>query len=142
MKTEFFDRYGIRLLMIPLLSVCVSCSMGAVVTPPFDTSVIASSSVANIQNVAYESHLGSTLIGEDENVPAAVKYSVSITGANRTDGQGAEGIARTRFVVSVLEGRDTDLNTSSEHVWRDNTEVAGTIRNLMKNFEYKSGMRI
>jgi hypothetical protein len=142
MKTEFFDRYGIRLLMIPLLSVCVSCSMGAVVTPPFDTSVIASSSVANIQNVAYESHLGSTLIGEDENVPAAVKYSVSITGANRTDGQGAEGIARTRFVVSVLEGRDTDLNASSEHVWRDNTEVAGTIRNLMKNFEYKSGMRI
>jgi len=129
--------------MIPFLSACVSCSLGeSVLIPPFDTSVIASSSVANIQNVAYESHLRSTLVGEDENIPAMVKYSVSITGANRTDGQGAEGIAKTRFVVSVLEGRVSDLNSSSEHVWRDNTEVAGIIRNLMKNFEYKSGMRI
>ncbi len=143
MKADFFDRYGIWLLMIPFLSACVSCSQGvSVTTPPFDTSVIASSSVSNIQNVAYESHLGSTVLGEDENVPADVKYSVSITGVNRTDGMGAEGIAKTRFVVSVLDGRDTELNVSSEHVWRDETEVVGTIRNLMKNFEYKSGIRI
>ena len=123
MKAEFFDRYGMWLLMIPLLSACVSCSQGlSVITPPFDTSVIASSSVANMQNVAYESHLGSTVVGEDETVPADVKYSVSITGANRTDGQGAEGIAKTKFVVSVLEGRGTELNVSSEHVWRDETD--------------------
>jgi len=95
-----------------------------------------------MQNVGYESHLGSTVVGSDETVPAAVKYSVSITGANRTDDQGAVGIVKTRFIVSSLEGRDMDLNVSSERVWRDNTEIVGTITNFMKNFDYKSGIRI
>jgi hypothetical protein len=129
-------------LLILLFTDCTCVSGNTIPAPAFDTSVIASSSIENMQNVGYESHLGSTVIGSDETVPAAVKYSVSITGANRTDGQGAVGIVKTRFVVSSLEGRDMDMNVSSERVWRDNTEIVGTITNFRKNFDYKSGIRI
>lgn len=129
-------------LLILLFTGCTCVSGTTIPVPAFDTSVIASSSIENMQNVGYESHLGSTVVGSDETVPAAVKYSVSITGANRTDDQGAVGIVKTRFIVSSLEGRDMDLNVSSERVWRDNTEIVGTITNFMKNFDYKSGIRI
>ncbi|MDD1728443.1 MAG: hypothetical protein LUQ50_05165 [Methanospirillum sp.] len=143
MKTDRLGRFGFWLILIPLVSFSIPGAIGSTqVIPPFDTSVTASSSVANMQNVAYETHLGSTVVGVDEDVPAAVKYSVSITGANRTDGKGAVGIARTHFAITSLEGRGTELNASSERVWRDTTEVTGTIMNLMKNFDYKSGIRL
>ena len=143
MKTDRLGRFEFWLILIPLVSFAIPGAIGSTqVIPPFDTSVTASSSVANMQNVAYETHLGSTVVGADEDVPAAVKYSVSITGANRTDGKGAVGIARTHFVITSLEGRGTELNASSERVWRDTTEVTGTIMNLMKNFDYKSGIRL
>lgn len=136
-------RYVIWLVLISLIGIDMSCTTGSPATyPAFDTSVIASSSVSNMQNVALESHLRSALIGSDETVPGEVKYSVSISGANRSDDQGAVGTAKTRFVVSSLEGRDSDLNESSERVWRDQTQVTGTIVNLMKNFEYTSGIRL
>lgn len=128
--------------MIPLMFCTFISGTSADVIPAFDSTVSASSSVSNMQEVAYESKLRSSLVGEDGSVPGEVHYSVSISGINGSASGGAIGTARTNFVVSSLEGRDTLLNTSSERVWRDSTEVSGTIHNFRKNFDYLSGIRI
>ncbi len=112
------------------------------ISPAFDTTISASSSVSNIQAMAYESRLSSSLVGGDGSSPAEVHYSVSISGVNGSAYGGAVGSARTNFRVSSLEGRDTQLNASSEREWRDSTEVTGIIVNFRKNFDYLSGLRL
>ena len=109
--------------------------------PAFDNTVSVSSSVSNMQSVAYESKLRSSLVGQAGS-PGEVHYSVSISGVNGSAEGGAVGTARTRFVVASLEGRDTLLNASSEREWRDSTEVTGTIVNFRKTFDYGSGIRL
>ena len=142
MKKVRISTYIIGLVLFSLIGTDMACIGDQITAPAFETSVKASSSVSNMQNVGLESHLRSALVGSDASDPGVVKYSVSITGANRSDSQGAIGIVKTKFVVTSLEGRDTDLNSSSERVWKDRTDVTGTIMNLMKNFEYASGIRI
>jgi hypothetical protein len=106
----------------------------------FDSSVQASYSVANMENLSYASSVRSTLIGADGSVPGEVHYSFSIKGTNSS--AGALGFARSEFLVSSLEGRDTGSNLSSERFWKDVTEVSGTIVNFRKNFDYTSGLRL
>lgn len=117
-------------------------SPGEETYPAYSSSVHTSSSVSNIENAAIESSLRSSLVGDDGSIPGAVHYTFSISAANKSASGGAIGSARTEFVVSSLEGRDTNLNASSERIWRDQTAVTGTIMNLLKNFDYTSGIRI
>ena len=110
--------------------------------PAFDNSVSIHSSVSNMQNLALESKLRSTVVGEDGSVPGEVHYMFSVSGANKSEPGGAQGIVKTDFVVSSLEGWDIQPNVSSQSTWRDSTEVAGTIVNFLKNFDYESGIRV
>lgn len=133
-------KYGIFIFM--LLAGIGTVTAVENTSPAFDTTVSASSSVSNVQAMAYESKLSSSLIGKDGSSPAQVHYSVSISGVNGSAYGGAVGSARTDFRVSSLEGRDSLMNASSEREWRDSTEVTGIIVNFRKNFDYLSGLRL
>ncbi|HWQ65325.1 MAG TPA: hypothetical protein VN372_00465 [Methanospirillum sp.] len=114
---------------------------GETIIPASGDSVRASSSVANMQNVALESSVKASMVGEG-GAPAALKYSFSLGAANKTSMAGAVGMARTEFSVITYEGRNLLLNESSHMEWKDKTEVTGTIINLRKNFDYASGIRL
>ena len=130
----------------PLLSSLLCLSIvgvtGDTTIPAFDDSVSIHSTVANMQNLALESKLQTALVGADGSVPGETHYSFSVSGANKSGYGGAIGIVKSDFVVSSLEGWDTSPNASSKRVWRDNTEVVGTIVNFLKNFDYASGIRV
>jgi len=115
---------------------------GDTTIPVFGDTVRASSSVSNMRDVAIESSLRSALVGADGSVPGEVHYSFSVSALNKSEQSSASGIVRTEFFVSSLEGRGADGNISSERIWRDETEVSGTIVNFWKNFDYASGIRI
>lgn len=141
MKMTRLSRGLVWILLISLGSVCSWSLAEEAVSPAFDTSVHASSSITNMQSAALESSLRTSLIGADGSFPE-VKYTFSLSSVNKSAPGGAIGSARTEFVVTSLEGRNTYLNTSSERIWRDRTEVTGTITNFLKNFDYTSGIRI
>ena len=132
---------AIGLLML-ISGIFIPGVVGETTIPGFENSVSASSSVSNMHQVALSSSLRSSLIGADESVPGEVHYSVSISGINGSAYGGAVGTAKTEFIVSSLEGRDTLLNGSAERVWRDSTEIYGTIVNFRKNFDYASGIQV
>ena len=129
-------------LFVLIFSILMPGIVGEMTIPGFDNSVSASSSVSNMHQVALSSKLRSSLTGADESIPGEVHYSVSISGINGSAYGGAVGTAKTEFIVSTLEGRDTLLNESSERVWRDSTEISGTIVNFRKNFDYASGIQV
>jgi hypothetical protein len=133
----------IVVILLVSLGLCSNGVLGEeTIDPAFSSSIHTSSSVSNVENAAIESSLRSSLIGEDGSVPGVVKYTFSMSAANKSAPGGAVGSARTEFVVTSLEGRNSETNASSERVWRDRTEVTGTIVNLLKNFDYTSGIRI
>lgn len=128
--------------VILIMCIFITGVAGDTNIPVFDNSVSTSSSVANMQEVALESSLRSSLVSEDGSIPAEVHYSFSISGMNGSAYGGAVGSVKTEFIASSLEGRDSLLNASSERVWRDTAEVSGTIVNFRKNFDYASGIRV
>lgn len=129
-------------MAIILVGIFTTGGAGSSTVPAFDNSVSISSSVVNMQTGALESSLRSSLVGVDGSAPGVVHYSFSISGVNGSAYGGAVGTAKTEFVISSLEGRDTLLNISSERTWKDSTEVTGTIVNFRKNFDYTSGIRL
>ncbi|MFH0966668.1 MAG: hypothetical protein V1862_03160 [Methanobacteriota archaeon] len=137
-----YDNYLLWLALSSLICIFTSGAIADTTIPAYDDSVSVSSSVSNMQNLALESSLHSALVGADGLVPAEVHYSFSVSAANKSESAGAIGIVKTNFVGSSLEGRDTELNASSKHEWKDSTEVTGTIVNFLKNFDYGSGIRV
>ena len=132
----------VHLFCILLLFLLLGSPVFALSIPAFESVVRASSSVSNMQEVALESSLRSSLVSADGSGPGEVHYMVSISGINGSAAGGAVGSAKTALAVSILEGRDTLLNHSAAHEWKDTTEVHGTIANLRKTFDYSSGIRL
>lgn len=136
------DNYPFWLALSSLICISISGVFAETTIPAFGDSVNLHSSVSNMQNLALESSLRSSMVGADGSVPAEVHYSFSVSGANKSEPGGAIGIVKTNFVVSSLEGWDTHPNVSSKRVWRDSTEVTGTIVNFLKHFDYASGIQV
>ncbi len=123
-----------------LLLFIVAGSADSFTIPAFDTSVKASSSVANMHDMIIESSFSGRTVS-DETVPAALDYSFSVSSINGSD-KPAEGMIRTDFIVKNLEARNVSYNTSADMSFHDSTAVVGQISNLMKRFSYESGVVI
>ncbi len=126
------------LFMIPLSGVLAAETL---VIPGFDSSVKASSSVANIQDVTVESALKTRLVAEDASIPESVRYTFSLKGLNGSQ-SGARGMARTEFVIHGYEAHNNSLNISGDLSFHDTTEVVGNISELLKIFSFDSGIRV
>jgi len=98
--------------------VCVFSKAKTDVIPAFCNKVTASSKLTSVTTAQIETQGGMTVVGKNANVPAALKYEISVTpDANSASGY-ADGIVSTTFTVSIMEGRsDGFMQNSTDGVW-------------------------
>jgi len=85
--------------------VCVFSRAKDTIIPAFCNKVTASSKLTSVTTAQVETIGGMTVVAEKTDVPAALKYEISVTpDANSASGY-ADGIVSTTFTVSVMEGR-------------------------------------
>ena len=88
--------------------VCVFARAANDFIPAFCNKVTASSKLMSVTTAQVETIGRLTAVGKDTNVPATLKYEISVTpDANSASGY-ADGIVSTTFTVSVMEGQSSD----------------------------------
>jgi len=89
--------------------VCVFARGNNSTIPAFCNKVTASSKLTSVTTAQVETIGRLTAVGKDTNVPATLKYEISVTpDANSASGY-ADGIVSTTFTVSVMEGQSSDV---------------------------------
>ena len=81
-------------------------------------------------------------VGNDDTVPAGMRYTLGIHPDSSTGLPYAEGRAATNFVVTNEEGYENTTNLSSTKTFSDSTSVDGQIFHFGKDFVAKSGVEI
>ncbi|MCL2460351.1 MAG: hypothetical protein FWF19_03230 [Euryarchaeota archaeon] len=137
--------------------VCVFSKNSKNTIPAFCNKVTASSKLTSVTTAQVETIGGLTAVAAKSEVPAALKYEISVTpDANSASGY-ADGIVSTTFTVSIMEGRYdgainpkapekevTSLefydNLTSTLTYIDTATVAGGISTFNKVFDYQSGV--
>ena len=89
--------------------VCVFAQKWDKPIPAFCNKVTASSKLTSVTTAQIETVGALTAIGANINVPAALKYEISVTpDANSASGY-ADGIFSTTFTISIMEGRSDNI---------------------------------
>lgn len=109
--------------------------------PAFCNVVTAKSTLTNINSAQISSKGSLRMVGKKD-IPAELNYQIAVTPDVNSGSGFAEGTVATKFAGSIMEARDTLLNTSAENTWIDETSVTGGIKNFQKAFAYQSGMRL
>jgi hypothetical protein len=144
--------------------VCVFSQIRQNHVPAFCNRFSASSKLSQITTAQIETQGALTAIGAKSDVPAALKYEISVApDANSASGY-ADGIVSTRFTIGIMEGRtDGDHifgitnrpvifngevvglefydELAATMVFEDTATVAGGISLFNKGFSYQSGIK-
>ena len=138
---------------------CVFTKGGEQIIPAFCNKVTASSKLTSVTTAQVQTSGKMTAVGRNRDVPAALKYEISVSpDANSASGY-ADGIISTAFTVSIKEGRNdgnitpplsdgnvdirdlshyTELAATLTHI--DTATVAGGISTFNKAFNYQSSV--
>ena len=114
--------------------------------PSFCNVVTAQSSLINMNSVQLSTKGQVRAVAATHDIPAELNYQIAVTPDTSSGSDHVDGIVKTLFAGSIMEGRDnSDENwnkTAATNEWKDSTEVYGGIKNFQKSFGYKSGLSI
>lgn len=124
---------------------CVFSQPDAVL-PSFCNVVTAKSSLINMNSAQISTKGQVRAVAATHDIPAELNYQIAVTPDKNSGSDHVDGIVKTLFAGSVMEGRDNSAEnwnkTAATNKWKDSTEVYGGIKNFQKAFGYKSGLRL
>ncbi|MFH0968302.1 MAG: hypothetical protein V1862_11535 [Methanobacteriota archaeon] len=125
---------------------CVFGQGAQTVLPSFCNIVSAKSSLTNMNSAQISTRGQVRAVAASADVPAELNYQIAVTPDTSSGSDHVDGIVKTVFAGSIMEGRDNSTEnwnkTAATNDWKDVTEVYGGIKNFQKTFGYKSGLRL
>ncbi|HPY60966.1 MAG TPA: hypothetical protein PLG55_09610, partial [Methanospirillum sp.] len=124
---------------------CVFASGSSASAPAFCNTVMARSSLINVNSAQYSTSAKARVVAADGSVPSALSYQITLTPNPASDLGQAVGTVVTEFSGDIMEARGTGDSwnkASVTNTMKDKAKVSGGIIQFSKAFDYQSGLSV